>query len=325
MLNIYKGLKDPQATDPVEFDTSLRDGLDKAARYLPAPGLVDAVNLSMLLGQPLLLNGEPGTGKSGLAYAVSNELNLGDVYRVNCKTDMRSQDLFYSFDHMRRLRDSHGTEASPAEAYVALTGLGAAIVRAAGADHRPELLRGGGEERALSAIFPKMFDHPSVQSVVLIDEIDKAPRDVPNDLLFELDRFQFDIPELGIRIKADPSRRPMVVVTSNSEKALPAPFLRRCVFYTIPFPPFEDDLPVSTDKPGAGRPGLYAGKHRGRSGLRASRARFCCKRGWRSSGFCGIRWKSRPAVAGRVSELDSVFEDDHRHQYPSSARSGGTG
>ncbi|WP_171182085.1 MoxR family ATPase [Ruegeria sp. HKCCD8929] len=249
MLEIYKGLQNPVTRNPVKFDTSLRDGLDTAARYLPAPGLVDAVNLAMLLGQPLLLNGEPGTGKSGLAYAVANELCLGDVYRVNCKTDMQSSDLFFSFDHMRRLRESRVEKEAGVETYVSLQGLGAAIVRAAGKDHTPDLLRGTGKSRNLGDLFPDMFEHPAVQSVVLIDEIDKAPRDVPNDLLFELDRFQFDIPELGIRIKAKPSQRPLVVVTSNSEKALPAPFLRRCVFFTIPFPDWDlDDAPVDSGK-----------------------------------------------------------------------------
>lgn len=246
MIEIYRGLRDPKKTAPVQFDTSLRNNLDDADRYLPAPGLVEAVNLAMMLGQPLLLNGKPGTGKSGLAYAVANELNLGDVYRINCKTDMRSSDLFYSFDHMRRLREVQFDDAPDIETYVNLQGLGAAIVRAAGKDHIPKPLRGTGTPAALGELFPDMFEHPSLQSIVLIDEIDKAPRDVPNDLLFELDRFQFDIPEIGIRIEADAARRPLVVVTSNSEKALPAPFLRRCVFFTIPFPEITTDQPVAS-------------------------------------------------------------------------------
>jgi MoxR-like ATPase len=82
-------------------------------------------------------------------------------------------------------------------------------------------------------VWGQYFEH---RYVVLIDELDKAPRDTPNDLLIELERFQFRIPELGTEVAGDESRRPVVVITSNSEKTLPEPFLRRCVFHHIPAP-----------------------------------------------------------------------------------------
>ncbi len=250
MVTQYTGKPGRMAAAPVNFDTGLRDSLDNPAGYLPAPNLVTAVNAAMLLGQPLLLNGEPGTGKSGLAGAVAHELSLGPVLRVNCKADMRSVDLFYGFDHTRRLYDASAGTASGAESYVSLQGLGAAIVRAAGADARAVPSRGTGAGARLGDLFPDMQLGAPQQSVVLIDEIDKASRDVPNDILVEIDAMRFDIAELGVTIAADTRRKPFVVITSNSEKALPAPFLRRCVFYTIPFPA----LPEEVSEAAPGRP-----------------------------------------------------------------------
>lgn len=234
MKGPYTGIPGTKAENPVSFDTSLRADLEKPDGYVPAPDLVTAVNAAILLGQPLLLNGEPGTGKSALADAVAHELNLGPVQRVDCKADIRSVDLFYYFDHIRRLHEAG--DKRPPEEYVKLQGLGAAIVRAAGGDEMVETLRQGVEPRALKTVFPDLKLGKPAQSVVLIDEIDKASRDVPNDILVEIDKMRFDMPELGIRIEAKKTHKPLVIITSNSEKSLPAPFLRRCIFYTIPFP-----------------------------------------------------------------------------------------
>jgi MoxR-like ATPase len=244
---IYKGIPGHVAPGPVSFDTSLRSRLDDPKGYLPAPNLVTAVNAAMLLGQPLLLSGEPGTGKSGLALAVASELSLGPAVRVTCKSDMRSGDLFYVVDHIRRLNDANaGEKAEPTEHYISLNGLGLAIVRAAGAEAMALPLRGSGTPRRLGDLFPDLGLGAPQQSVVLIDEIDKAPRDVPNDILTEIDAMRFDLPELGLSIAAGTDRKPFVVITSNSEKALPAPFLRRCVFYAIPFPALPGEPQEST-------------------------------------------------------------------------------
>ncbi len=98
------------------------------------------------------------------------------------------------------------------------------------------------DRSAVAGVLPPGFDHPGkpVRSVVLLDEIDKSPRDLPNDVLSALDAMAFTIAELGnARVEADPDLRPVLVLTSNSEKALPDPFLRRCIFYHIPFPGTE--------------------------------------------------------------------------------------
>ena len=253
MKQYYTGKPGFQNSEPVAFDTGLRARLDKPEGYLASDDLVAAVNTAMTLGQPLLLNGEPGVGKSGLAHAVAHELNLGPVKKIVCKADMRSGDLFYSFDHIWKLYDnsSQGGGAQPDHAYITFHGLGAAIMRAAGADHKAAPLDGSepGEQHRLDTLFPTLGLGKSVQSVVLIDEIDKASRDVPNDILDEIDKTEFSIPEMGVSISTEAHQKPLVIITSNSEKALPGPFLRRCIFYSIEYP----SLPGETPKPSKGR------------------------------------------------------------------------
>lgn len=179
-----------------------------------------------MLGQPLLLTGEPGSGKSLVARSIAHELGFEDTnLRVDVKSTTTARDLFYHFDHIGwfntgRQSADNATEAS-AKDFLSLTGLGIAFALASGEDYS-EFFPGTGVQR---------------RSVVLIDEIDKAPRDVPNDLLTELEHMYFRIPELGrFEVRADPEFRPVVIITSNSEKALPPAFLRRCVFHHVTFP-----------------------------------------------------------------------------------------
>lgn len=186
--------------------------------YLPSDDLVKAVNLAIALGRPLLLQGDPGCGKTRLAYAVAYALNI-PLEISYIKSTSRAQDLLYTFDAVARLYDSQIKEKKDLapENYVKLGPLGRAIARAS-------------------------FGR---RSVVLIDEIDKADLDFPNDLLWELDRMEFQVPEAPkINFKAGEKNetRPIVIVTHNEEKALPTAFLRRCIFQYIDFPETEEHL-----------------------------------------------------------------------------------
>ena len=182
-------------------------------KYLADPELVEAVNLSIAVGQPLLVTGEPGCGKTVLAWSVAKELGLGDPLVFQTRSSARARDLLYRFDSVLRFHDIQAdvkdegvSRAANPWNYVRFEALGQAI---------------RGDERR----------------VVLIDEVDKAPRDFPNDLLRELDRMEFEVPELpqGER-HFSASQRPIVIITSNTERQLPLPFLRRCVFHHIQFP-----------------------------------------------------------------------------------------
>ena len=191
--------------------------------YLADDGLRDAVNVALALGQPLLLTGEPGTGKTQLAASLAHELGLPAPLVFNVKTTSTAHDLFYRYDslgHFHAAQFDRGARA--AEDFISYEALGLAILRS---------LPPG------DAQLPPGFAHARrTRSVVLIDEIDKAPRDLPNDLLNELDAMSFTVRETGRAFHSDPALRPILVLTSNSEKNLPEAFLRRCVFYHIPFP-----------------------------------------------------------------------------------------
>lgn len=187
--------------------------------YFPSAELIDAVNLAIFLKRPLLLQGEPGCGKTRLAQAVAYELQLPyEVWTV--KSTSKAQDGLYTYDNLARLRDAQliGLQQvkqeqeiewmKNPEAYVKLGPLGRA------------------------------FDHREQRTVVLIDEIDKADIDFPNDLLSELDENRFVIEETGQEISAQ--YPPIIFITSNQERDLPDAFLRRCLFHYIEFPKRED-------------------------------------------------------------------------------------
>ena len=198
----------------------------KPENYSADPGLRDACNVALLLGQPLLLTGEPGTGKTLFAYSLAWELGFDEPLKFETKSTHTARDLFYAYDALKQFQDAQAgiRDRSPLD-YLTYNALGKAIL----------LTR---EPSEIEDLLPSGFVHPGKRrSIVLIDEVDKAPRDFPNDILNELEHLYFRVLELGdVKMEVDPTLQPIVVITSNSEKDLPDAFLRRCVYYNIPFP-----------------------------------------------------------------------------------------
>jgi MoxR-like ATPase len=219
------GTRDTRAAQ-VRLPQSRQVRLMQPEHYLADPGLTDACNVALLLGQPLLLTGEPGTGKTQFASSLAWELGLDTPLKFETKSNSAARDLFYTYDSLKRFQDAQsGAPAGGPLLYLTYRALGIAILRSCEPDE-------------VATFVPTGFVHGGKRrSIVLIDEIDKAPRDFPNDMLNELEQLYFRVPELGdVQIEADPELRPVVVITSNSEKDLPDAFLRRCVYYHIAFP-----------------------------------------------------------------------------------------
>lgn len=174
------------------------------ATYLTSDSLEAAVNCALALERPLLIKGEPGTGKTLLAEAVAEDLGAR-LIRWHVKSTTRAQDGLYVYDTVQRLYDSRfgDGDVKDIRRYIKYGPIGEAF-RA--------------DERV----------------VLLIDEVDKADLEFPNDLLHELDRMRFSVIETGDEVAA--KHRPVVIITSNNEKELPDAFLRRCVFHFIDFP-----------------------------------------------------------------------------------------
>lgn len=210
--------------------------LDSPEGYQPSGKLRNAVNVAILLDKPLLVTGEPGTGKTLLAASIGQDLGLGAPLEFVAKTNSIARDLFYHYDSLRHFHDANmkkatdGAKEEPKsekerleqaqqeyKPYIEFVGLGKAI---------------------------KLAKEEGKRSVVLIDEIDKAPRDFPNDMLREIEKMEFKVIETGEVISAPKDMKPIVVVTSNSERLLPDAFLRRCVYYHIEFPDREELMQI---------------------------------------------------------------------------------
>ena len=185
----------------------MREEFRGSQDYVASEELLQAANIAIALQKPLLIKGEPGTGTTVLAQAIATA--MGKPLTIwNIKSTTKAQDGLYVYDVVQRLYDSQfgGQGVDDIKKYVKLGKLGEAF---------------SSEE----------------QVVLLIDEIDKADLEFPNDLLWELDRMEFYIPETGETVKA--KHRPIVIITSNAEKELPDAFLRRCIFHYIAFPDQE--------------------------------------------------------------------------------------
>ena len=187
-----------------------------ADKYVLDNELAEIVNVSMALEMPLLLKGEPGTGKTMLAYAIADSLNMPLIV-LNVKSSMKLVDALYQYDTLTRLNDSRfadsGRDVSDIEEYIKMGKIGQAFV----ADTR---------------------------TVLLIDEIDKADTDFQDDMLDVLDQMEFDIIEIDKTIST--RHRPVIIITSNAKKDLSDPFLGRCNFHHIAFPG-EDTMRMIID------------------------------------------------------------------------------
>jgi MoxR-like ATPase len=214
--------------------------------YIPDPKLVKAVNLAIKLNRPLLLEGEPGCGKTRLADAISYEFTHNylkdktddkgnklwwNYYTWNVKSVGQARDGLYNFDAVARLRDSQLIGANPQR-----------LEEILGEEDYQKLKERLTDKRKYVELgkLGKALDQQNVERpIVLIDEIDKADSDFPNDLLVELDRLSFEIPETGETYPqpdAEIKPKPIVIITSNQERPLPEPFLRRCLYYYLSFP-----------------------------------------------------------------------------------------
>ena len=180
--------------------------------YLASAELRDAVNVAIALERPLLIKGEPGTGKTLLAEAISEDLDL-QLLSWHVKSTSKARDGLYVYDTVQRLNDARfgDRDISDIRRYIKLGPMGQSF-------------------------------RSEKKAVLLIDEIDKADMEFPNDLLHELDRMSFLIDETGETVAAD--ERPVVLITSNNEKELPDAFLRRCVFHYIAFPDEEQMIDI---------------------------------------------------------------------------------
>lgn len=258
-LSYYRSpFQEAESVTETPLETINPTGNIDPAHYVPHPGLVDAVNVSVTLGMPLLLTGEPGTGKTQLAASVAHQFGLASPLKFVARSTSTARDLFYIYDAIGRFYAAQVAQVDAQEKkraknalhFVRYSALGKAILCAHEAseieayipiEERPT--KGANVETPIDGWILGHSGQPQ-RSIVLIDEIDKAPRDFPNDLLDAIETMQFQIPELRespTPVLGNRNLWPIIIITSNSERPLPDPFLRRCLFFDIPFPERASD------------------------------------------------------------------------------------
>jgi MoxR-like ATPase len=250
-VNFYRG--DGQARSDVALASGAlpADALKNMRApqgYRPNGETVKAVNVALALNMPLLIGGEPGSGKTLLGDAVALELGKTGPFKFITKSTSQARDLFYTFDAVRyfQAKPRAGAAETDPKDFIEVQALGLAILLALPLEARRPYLPADVFDPARDATVSAdtaarraLLRDPALrQSLVIVDEVDKAPRDFPNDILDELENMRFRVPELGGLETPTPAsdKRPIVFLTTNSERQLPDAFLRRCAFLHIDYP-----------------------------------------------------------------------------------------
>lgn len=205
--------------------------------------LIEVVNLAIELGMPLLLEGEPGCGKSRLAHALVHEFNNGQqsgsikYYEWIVQSTSKAEDSLYQYDYIGRLQAAQISGILSQKE----------IEESSSEQKNPATSKDWVDLQPLGKAFKQSQDKQE-QSVVLIDEIDKADRDFPNDLLLAIESRRFFIKETGDLIQANDQAFPLIIITSNQEKNLPNAFLRRCIYHYIELPNQERLRKILTER-----------------------------------------------------------------------------